>query len=125
MIRVLAGQVPATWQAAYHHTESFPAIVGGQTLSSFEFDAKTRRLFAGSPLGLYWLNVDQPKPFWHGPLLATRVGGLEFAPELRRLFFSTADDLRYIDVDAPEKMHVLAPIRNAGLRYEPQCHLAQ
>ena len=120
---LIAGVAAQSDAPAYRLTASFPAIIGGKPIVSFEFDAKTRRLYGGADTGLFWLNVDEPRPAWNGPLVkGERAGGLEFAPDLRRLFFTSLDDVRYVDVEAPAASHVVTPVRNAMLVYEPQQH---
>lgn len=123
LVAPLAGQVPSGSEPAYRHVASFPAVSGGRPFVSFAFDRRLRRLFGGSDKGLYWLDVDQPNPVWNGPVLkGIRIQQLQCAPDLRRLFLSTLDDVRYVDVDQPLKAQILVKMATATLAYEPQRH---
>lgn len=107
--------------AAYHQIAKVPAGVNGQSFSSFAFDPTDHRLYASSRDGLFWLNVDADRPVWHGPTFKDFLMVVRFAPELRRVFFSSIDDVGYVDVDALDKPHLIARNLHAGgLVYEPQ-----
>jgi hypothetical protein len=104
----------------YRQVASVPAIVNGNTLGRFQFDPVGRRLYAGSTDGLFWLNVDATAPRWQGPVFKSPVTLLRIAPELRRLFFATREDVGYINLDALDAPRMLAHVRAGGLVYEPE-----
>lgn len=101
-------------------TARVPAIVNGNTLGRLQFDPTGRRLYAGSTDGLFWLNVDASAPKWQGPVVKSPITLLRVAPELRRVFFATREDVGYVDIDAFDKIHILAHVRAGGLIYEPE-----
>jgi DNA-binding beta-propeller fold protein YncE len=117
---LVAGLAAQSEPPAYRQTGSVPALVNGNPLTTFAFDAAGRRLYAGSRDGLFWLETDAPKPEWHGPTFRTAVLQVRFAPELRRVFVMTLEAVAYVDVDALNHPHEFAKVRARSIVYEPQ-----
>ena len=105
---------------AYRPTSAVPSVFNGNAMTTFAYDPAAHRLYAGSRDGLFWLNTDEPKPAWHGPTFKSAVVQIRFAPELRRVFFTTLDDVGYADVDALDAPHLFAHVHAGNMVYEPQ-----
>lgn len=104
----------------YTQVASIDLKVGGQAFRSLAFDAKANRLYAGSNLGLFWVNVADAKPIWKGPMFKMDITHIEFAPELGRVFFTTSDHgMGYVGVDALETPKIIANVRSSDMAYEP------
>lgn len=106
-------------QPAYHQTATVPAKVNGYSLDTFAYDPAGHRLYASSRDGLFWLNTGEAKPVWNGPTFKDALLQVRFAPELRRVFFSTLEAVGYADVDALDKPHMFAKIHAGSIVYEP------
>ena len=105
--------------AVYTQVASVDAGVGGQPFRSLAFDAKANRLYAGSDRGLFWVNVAEARPVWKGPVFKQDILHIEFAPELNRVFFTTMDDVGYVNTDALSEPKLIANVRASDLAYEP------
>jgi hypothetical protein len=119
---LVAGSVsvlPAQAPAAYTLVSSIDSSVGGRGLASLAFDPKANRLYAGSRLGLYWVNVADDKPIWKGPVFRAEIGHIEFAPELGRVFFTSMDGVGYVNVDSLGEPKMISRILASDLAYEP------
>jgi hypothetical protein len=104
----------------YAPVSSVDAKVDGRMLGSLAFDAKANRLYAGSDRGLFWVNVADAKPVWHGPAFKMHITHIEFAPELGRVVFATLDDgVGYVATDALGEPKIIADVRASDLAYEP------
>ena len=104
----------------YTQVASIDLKAGGQAFRSLAFDAKANRLYAGSDLGLFWVNVAEAKPIWKGPMFKMDITHIEFAPELGRVFFTTVDHgMGYVSVDALETPKIIANVRSSDMAYEP------
>ena len=103
----------------YSHVATLPDTVGGQGLASFAFDRAANRLYAGSTLGLFWVDVNDPRPVWKGPMFKSNILHIEFGPEVRRVFYMSREDVGYVDVDALETPHSIAKLRAHDIVYEP------
>lgn len=120
---IVAGSVSAlpAQKPAHVYTEvsSIDDAIGGRGLSTLAFDAKANRLYAGSRLGLYWVNVADDKPVWKGPMFKAEIGHIEFAPELGRVFFTSLDGIGYVNVDSLGEPKMISKILGYDLAYEP------
>jgi hypothetical protein len=103
----------------YTQVASVDAGVGGQPFRSLAFDAKANRLYAGSDRGLFWVNVNEAKPVWKGPMFKQDITHIEFAPELNRVFFTTVDDVGYVNTNALGEPKLIANVRASDMAYEP------
>lgn len=109
---------PAT--PVYTQVASVDTKVGGQAFRSLAFDAKANRLYGGSDRGLFWINVNEAKPVWKGPMFKMDITHIEFAPELDRVFFTTLDHgVGYASVDALGEPKIFANILASDMAYEP------
>jgi hypothetical protein len=117
----LSAQSPASKidPALYSHVATLPDRIGGQNLSTFAFDRAAHRLYAGSWLGLYWVDLTDEHPVWKGPMFKANILHVEFGPEVRRLFYMTLDEVGYVSADALETPHTIASVRAHDIVYEP------
>lgn len=106
--------------AVYTRVAAVPGGVNGYGLGQFQFDPDSRRLFAISTNGLYWCDIDAPKPAWNGPTIKAPMNLLRLAPQLKRLFFATREELGYVDLDALDTPHLYAKVRAGTMVYEPE-----
>jgi hypothetical protein len=104
----------------YTQVASVDSGVQGQRFRSLAFDARANRLYAGSDRGLFWVNVAEAKPVWKGPMFKQDITHIEFAPELNRVFFTTVDDVGYVNVDALTEPKLIAHERATDMTYEPE-----
>ncbi len=96
-----------------------PDRVEGQMFRTFACDPVANRMYAGSDVGLFWIDLAEPTRI-KGPLFRKDVRKLEFAENLGRLFYFTDDEVGYIDVGEPESPKRLGPgMRALDLAYEP------
>jgi hypothetical protein len=104
----------------YTHAATVDAIIDGQQLRTFSFDAVANRLYAGSDRGLFWLDFADAELRMKGPMVRKDISVVEAAPGLDRVFFMTDDEIGYVDTRAPGTAVHLAP-RDRGLdiAYEP------
>lgn len=119
---LVAGSVsvlPAKAPGSYSQVSSIDSTIGGKRLGTLAFDAKANRLYAGSRLGLFWVNVADDKPVWKGPMFNMDVEHIEFAPELGRIFFMGVDGVGYVDVNALGTPKMMSKIIASDLAYEP------
>jgi hypothetical protein len=98
-VGVVAVVGAAAPEVSYRHVGTLPAIVNGDGFSSIRFDPKSGRLFATSRQGLYWTEPGAPDLRWKGPLVSKRLVGLEIASDLGRVFYSTIDEVGYVDLE--------------------------
>ncbi|HQX80757.1 MAG TPA: hypothetical protein PKW63_03315 [Vicinamibacterales bacterium] len=132
MMRVLLVRLGVTLLAAvavqggadtppYSQVARVPAIVDGQGFSSFAFDPVDRRMYAGSREGVFWVDLRESDPRIKGPLLRKRIDTIEVAPDSGRLFYTTLDELGYVNLRTNEPARTLAgrQWRTARLAYEP------
>lgn len=104
----------------YTPVSSIDSRVDGQAFRSLAFDAKTNRLYAASDRGLFWVNVAEAKPVWKGPMFKMDLLHIEFAPELRRVFFTSVDNgVGYVNIDALGEPKIISAVRASDLAYEP------
>ena len=105
----------------YSQVARVPAIVDGQGFSSFAFDPVDRRMYAGSREGVFWVDLRESDPRIKGPLLRKRIDTIEVAPDSGRLFYTTLDELGYVNLRTNEPARTLAgrQWRTARLAYEP------
>ncbi len=120
LVAPLAAQ-PATDKTPplYAHVATLPDTIGGQPLVTLAFDRAAKRLYAGSNLGLYWVNVDEEHPVWKGPMFRAQITKIEFAPEVGRVFFVTREAVGYVDVAALESPRLIANVHANDIAYEP------
>lgn len=105
----------------YSQVARVPSVVNGQALQAFAFDSVDRRLYAGSPLGVYWVDLRERDPRIKGPMIRKRIDTIEVAPEAGRLFYTTPDELGYMNLRTNDPPRTLAgrQWRTARLAYEP------
>lgn len=111
--------LPAQAPGPYSQVSSIDSSIGGKPLASLAFDAKANRLYAGSRLGLYWVNVADANPVWKGPMFNMNIAHIEFAPQLGRVFFSSIDGVGYVSVDALGEPKMISKIPASDMAYEP------
>jgi len=108
--------------APYAQVARVPYIVNGQQLQSFAYDPVDHRLYAGSVQGVFWVDVQEANPRIKGPLLRKRIDTIEVAPDAHRLFYTTLDEIGYVNLRGNDPPQVLATgrqWRTARLAYEP------
>jgi hypothetical protein len=115
-VSALPAQTPAS---AYTQVSIADSSIGGKVLSTLAFDAKANRLYAGSRLGLFWVNVADAKPVWKGPMFSMDIRHIEFAPQLNRVFFIGIDGVGYVDVDALGAPKMISKMIASDMAYEP------
>ena len=94
--------------------------VDGYGFSTFAFDAKANRLYMGSLGGLFWVDLAEKKPRIKGPSVRKRIGKIEFAPELQKIFYATADEVGYADLARfGESKTLIADLTPRDIVYEP------
>jgi hypothetical protein len=112
VLLVSAAAVAAGTQAAaplYRQSGRFPSIVNGERLQTFAHDPVDRRLYAGSREGLYWVDLGEPNLRLKGPMHRLRLGSIEVAPDARRLFYTTPDEVGMIRLGTSDP-----PVRLSG-----------
>ncbi len=105
----------------YTQVARVPAAVDGQGLAAFAFDPVDHRIYAGSRNGVFWLDVRERDPRLKGPMLQKAIGTIEVAPEAGKLFYTTPDELGYVNLRTNDPPKILAgrQWRTARLAYEP------
>jgi hypothetical protein len=105
----------------YRQVGRIPALIDGQSFSAFAFDPVDRRLYAGSRNGVFWVDLNDKELRVKGPLLRKPIGTIEVAPEAGKLFYTTIDELGYINLRTSEPARILGgpQWRTARLAYEP------
>src|ERR1017187_8207920 len=68
----------------YQVVANLPNVVDGQPFTTLVFDRTAHRLYAGSPLGLYWADLSAAEPQMQGPLVRKYITKIEVAPDLGR-----------------------------------------
>ena len=92
----------------------------GNGFSTFAFDAKANRLYMGSLGGLFWVDLSEKTPRIKGPSVRKRIVKIEFAPELQKIFYATADEVGYADLDRfGESKTLMSDITPRDIVYEP------
>lgn len=105
----------------YKQVGRVPALVDGQGLSAFAFDPVDRRLYAGSRNGVFWIDLNDRELRLKGPMLRKPIGTIEVAPESGKLFYTTPDELGYVNLRSNDPPRILGgrQWRTARLAYEP------
>jgi hypothetical protein len=98
------GQTPL-----YSQTGRVPSIVDGDGLYSFAHDPVDKRLYAVNERGLYWVDLAEAVPRIKGPMVTKRFTSIELAPESRRLFYTTMDEVGMLRLGTGEP-----PVRLSG-----------
>jgi hypothetical protein len=112
-----ASQAPAP---SYKTIATLDRGIDGYGFSTFAFDAKANRLYLGSLGGLFWVDLSEKTPRIKGPSVRKRITRIEFAPELQKIFYSTADEVGYADLDRfGESKTLVAEITPRDIVYEP------
>ena len=92
----------------------------GNGFSTFAFDAKANRLYMGSLGGLFWVDLSEKTPRIKGPSVRKRIVKIEFAPGLQKIFYATADEVGYADLDRfGESKTLVSDITPRDIVYEP------
>lgn len=104
---------------AYSVVSTVPFVVDGQQLRTFVFDPVGNRFFAGSDRGLFWIDLNEPKPRLKGPLVKHDIIKIEVAPDVGRLFYLTPEELWSLDIRKPSEPVLLGAGRAYDLAYEP------
>ena len=104
---------------AYSVVSTVPFIVDGQQLRTFAFDPVGNRFYAGSDRGLFWIDLNEPKPRLKGPLIKHDIIKIEVAPDVGRLFFLTPEELWTLDIRNLGEPVLLGAGRAYDLAYEP------
>ena len=105
----------------YKQVGRVPALIDGQGFQAFAFDPVDRRLYAGSRNGVFWLDLNDSELRMKGPLVRKPIGTIEVAPEAGKLFYTTPDELGYINLRTNEPPRILGgnQWRTARFAYEP------
>lgn len=94
--------------------------IDGNAFSTFAFDGKANRLYMGSLGGLFWVDLSEKTPRIKGPSVRKRIGKIELAPELQKIFYATADEVGYVDLDRfGESKTLVSDITPRDIVYEP------
>lgn len=118
-VRAAAQPADKVSSSLYAHVATLPDRVGGEGLISVSFDRVKGRLYAVSNLGLYWVDANEEKPVWKGPMFKAQLTRVECAPDLGRVFFAGRETVGYVDVNALETPHAIARVWASDLVYEP------
>lgn len=124
LVLVFAGAAMAPLAAsqnkpAYSVVSTVPFIVDGQQLRTFVFDPVGNRFYAGSDRGLFWIDLNEPKPRLKGPLVKHDIIKIEVAPDVGRLFYLTPEELWSLDIRRGGEPVMLGEGRAYDLAYEP------
>jgi hypothetical protein len=104
----------------YQMVATLDRAADGYGFTTFAFDAKANRLYMGSLGGLFWVDLSEKKPRIKGPSVRKRIGKIEFAPELQKIFYATADEVGYADLDRFGESKTLATdLTPRDIVYEP------
>lgn len=122
VLLLVAAVVPLTAiqsKSAYSVVATVPFVVDGQQLRTFVFDPVGNRFFAGSDRGLFWIDLNEPKPRLKGPIVKHDIIKIEVAPDVGRLFYLTPEELWSLDIRKPAEPVLLGAGRAYDLAYEP------
>jgi len=86
-------------EPTYTMVATLPSIIDGTGVRSLRYDATRNRLYAAVQSGLFWVDLSEKKPRVKGPFVRKNVVKIEFAPELEKIFYMTADEVGYADLD--------------------------
>ncbi len=105
---------------AYAVVATLPSAVDGQPLRTFAFDPGRNRIYAGSNRGLFWIDLSDAQPRVKGPFVRKNILHIEIAPELSRVFYSTPDEVGYVDLDRfGESVQLTRDFVPTDIVYEP------
>ena len=104
----------------YSFIGTVPNVVGGQGLRTFATDPVANRLYAGSNIGLYWVDLSEATPRIKGPLFHKNILKIEIAVNIGRLFYATADEIGYVDLrDGGVPVKLVGDMHAWDMAYEP------
>ena len=105
----------------YKQIGRVPALIDGKGFEAFAYDPVDRRIYAGSRNGVFWLDLNDRELRMKGPLLKKPIGTIEVAPEAGKLFYTTPDELGYINLRSNEPPRIIGgnQWRTARFAYEP------
>ncbi|MEZ5318088.1 MAG: hypothetical protein R2752_11860 [Vicinamibacterales bacterium] len=83
---------------AYTHVGELPDRVDGQPFRTFIFDRTAHRLYLGSDRGLFFSDLGDADLHVTGPLVRKDITRIDVAPDLGRVFYTTAEEVGYVDV---------------------------
>jgi hypothetical protein len=107
----------------YRFVATLPSVVDGGPLRTFAFDPGEKKLYVGCNRGLFWVDLSEPTPVVKGPLIKKNILKIEIAPDLARVFYFTADEVGYVDLDrGGEDEFLIGDILARDLVYEPTRH---
>jgi DNA-binding beta-propeller fold protein YncE len=116
------GLAPATAENEYRIVARLSSIMDGQPLAALRFDPTSHRLFAVNVVGLYSADLSAAAPKMIGPLAKTpNIGGIDVAPDLSRVFYSSLNEIGYIDENGGKPVKI-STLQGSGLVYEPTRH---
>jgi hypothetical protein len=115
----LAAPLSAQSKASYSVASTVPFVVDGQSLRAFAYDPVGNRFFAGSDRGLFWIDLNEPRPRLKGPLIKHDIIRIEVAPDVGRLFFLTPEELWSYDIRTLSSPVLIGQGRAYDLAYEP------
>ena len=119
LVAAVAPLAASQSKPAYSVVSTVPFIVDGQQLRTFVFDPVGNRFFAGSDRGLFWIDLNEPKPRLKGPLVKHDIIKIEVAPDVGRLFYLTPEELWSLDIRKLSEPVLLGAGRAYDLAYEP------
>ncbi|HKW01689.1 MAG TPA: hypothetical protein VJN96_17810 [Vicinamibacterales bacterium] len=83
----------------YTKVAELPSIIDGTGVRSLKYDATRNRLYAAVQTGLFWIDLSEKKPRVKGPFVRKNIVKIEFAPEVEKIFYMTADEVGYADLE--------------------------
>lgn len=83
----------------YTMVAELPSVIDGTGVRSLRYDATRNRLYAAVQTGLFWIDLSEKKPRVKGPFVRKNIVKIEFAPEVEKIFYMTADEVGYADLD--------------------------
>lgn len=104
----------------YTQVSRVPRVVDGSVLFDFEFDPISRRVYACSEEGVYWVDVRAREPRVNGPILPREPHAIAIAANLGRLYFSRdREHFGYVNLRTNETK-ITTPRDSSTFAYDPE-----
>ena len=105
---------------SYTMVATLPSIIDGTGVRSLRYDATRNRLYTAVQSGLFWVDLSEKTPRVKGPFVRKNIVKIEFAPEVEKIFYMTADEVGYADLDRfGESKTLKGDLTPIDIVYEP------